>query len=163
MARAEGGVLRIRDGDRQQQFYLDADELRTGRVLYVPASNHVQFRLEVSAAGQRRVSESILAVSALPEEEPMASTRTQQSVYSVQVGAFQNRANADHMLRDMEARYGASYLEARRSDPLLWRVLVGRETTAKAAGRLARRIQSGSWLARRQAFVTAERSNIPRS
>src|SRR5256885_1665144 len=32
-AGAEAGVLRILDGDHQQEFHLDVDELRTGSVL----------------------------------------------------------------------------------------------------------------------------------
>jgi hypothetical protein len=162
MDHAEAGLLRIRDGDHQQEFHLDVDELRTGSVLYVPASNQVQFRLEISGAGQRRVSESILALSAPVPEEPMTSVTIQQAVYAVQVGAFQHRDNADHLLRDMEARYGTSHLEVRRTDHFPWRVLVGRETTAEAAGVLAVRIRSDFGLAQSQAFVIAERVNIPR-
>src|SRR5712664_2770796 len=56
MAHVETGVLRIRDGDHQQEFHLDADELRTGSVLYTPASNRVQFHLVISGAGQKRAS-----------------------------------------------------------------------------------------------------------
>jgi hypothetical protein len=170
MAGAEAGVLRIRDGDYQQEFHLDVDELRTGSVLYIPASNHVQFRLEISAAGQRRVSESILPFSAPVPLEPTAAAENiarypatiQQTLYAVQIGAFQHRANADKLLQDIEARYGNSHLVARRGDPFPWRVLVGRETTADAAGALAKRIRSDLGLAQRQAFVIAERVHTPR-
>ena len=162
MASAEAGVLRILDGDRQQEFHLDGDELRTGSVLYVPASNHVQFRLEISGAGKRWVSESILALSAPVPEEPFPSATVQQAVYAVQVGAFQHRANADNLLRDIEAGYGNAHLELRRTDPFPWRVLVGRETTPEAAGVLAERIRADRRLAPRQAFVIAQRLHTPR-
>ena len=73
--------------------------------------------------------------------------------FAVQVGAFQNRANADRLRAEMEARYGAAHLVLRPGDPQLWRVLVGRATTVDDAGALAGRIRAEHEGKLGQAFV----------
>lgn len=62
---AREGVLSIRDGEAQQQtLHLDLDQLRNGSVLYTPANTNVQFRLEVTAPDNSKLSESVLALTA---------------------------------------------------------------------------------------------------
>ena len=61
LERATAGVLSIRDGDYQKEMPLDPVQLQTGSLFYMPASNHVQFRLEVLAPGER-VSESVMVL-----------------------------------------------------------------------------------------------------
>lgn len=62
--------------------------------------------------------------------------------YAVQVGAFQNRSNAERLRAGMAHTYGTASLVERPGNPPLWRVLVGRETSEAAADALARRIRS---------------------
>ena len=50
-------------------------------------------------------------------------------LFAVQVGAFRDRANAERLRSQMEARYGSARLLQRAEDPSLWRVLVGAETS----------------------------------
>jgi cell division protein FtsN len=73
--------------------------------------------------------------------------------FAVQVGAFQNRANAERLRAEMEARYGAARLALRPGDPQLWRVLVGRAATVDDAGSLAGRIRAEQDGKLAQAFV----------
>lgn len=64
--------------------------------------------------------------------------------FAVQVGAFQNRDNAERLRREMEAKYGAARLVRRAGSPTLWRVLVGMESTQDGAAALAQRIRTES-------------------
>ena len=64
--------------------------------------------------------------------------------FAVQVGAFQDRANADRCVERMRGRYGAARLSLREGDPALWRVLVGAESSEDAARTLAARIRTES-------------------
>lgn len=60
--------------------------------------------------------------------------------YGVQIGAFRERSNADRQRAAMEQRYGSARLIRREGTPLLWRVVVGRETTMEGASALAERV-----------------------
>jgi rare lipoprotein A len=68
----------------------------------------------------------------VPPQSPVGA-----SFYAVQVGAFQDRKNAERLQQAMKARYGDCRLALRDGDPQLWRVLVGREPTLEAARALA--------------------------
>lgn len=58
---AKGGRLSIWDGRSLPQSHtLDADELRTLRVLYSPASDHVVFRLAVFGHDGQNLAERVL-------------------------------------------------------------------------------------------------------
>ena len=64
--RAKGGLLSIWDGDNLPQSHtLDANELRTLRVSYSPASDHVVFRLAVFGYDGQNVAERVLVFTAL--------------------------------------------------------------------------------------------------
>jgi len=77
-------------------------------------------------------------------------------IYSVQVGAFQYRQNAEHLRLEMESRYGAARLVFRDGRPALWRVLVGRAATLDAAGGLAERIRGDQDGKLAQSFVVRD-------
>jgi rare lipoprotein A len=76
--------------------------------------------------------------------------------YTVQVGAFQYRPNAERLRAEMEARYGAARLVLRPGDPPVWRVLVGHAATVDDAGALAARIHAEQAGKLDQAFVVRE-------
>jgi hypothetical protein len=59
IARALRGVLSIVDGRAHQTLDLDRLQLATGSVLYTPASDDIQLRLEVYDASQRPAIQSI--------------------------------------------------------------------------------------------------------
>jgi peptidoglycan lytic transglycosylase len=62
--------------------------------------------------------------------------------YGVQAGAFADKSRAERLRDSLERQYGPARLILRPGSPSLWRVLVGKESSAEAAGVLARRIQS---------------------
>ena len=62
---AKSAILLIHDGESQnQELALDPDQLRTGSVVYTPASSSIQFRLEVTGLDGKVVSETVLALTA---------------------------------------------------------------------------------------------------
>jgi hypothetical protein len=69
--KADRALLSIADGGQHKVLDLDARQLRTGSIAYWPASEDVDFNLEVFSASQR-ASESIRIVAQTP-----ASARTQ--------------------------------------------------------------------------------------
>jgi len=66
------------------------------------------------------------------------------ALFVVQVGAFQERANADRCMERMRARYGVARIALREGDPPLWRVMVGAEVSEEAGRALAARIRAES-------------------
>lgn len=63
------------------------------------------------------------------------------AVFAVQVGAFQDRRNAERLRAEMESRYGSARLVLRPGDPDMWRVLAGSEATEDGARSLVDRIR----------------------
>jgi len=62
-------------------------------------------------------------------------------VYVVQVGAFQDRATAERVRSQMEARYGRARVMERKENPGVWRVMVGHEATLEGAKALRARVR----------------------
>lgn len=62
--------------------------------------------------------------------------------FAVQVGAFQDRGNAQRYCGLMQTRYGAARVVLRDGNPQMWRVLVGSEVTENGAHSLAARIRT---------------------
>ncbi len=86
-----------------------------------------------------------------------APQNPEPAIFGVQVGAFANRANADRMMNDMQARYGSAKLISRQGNSTTWRVIVGHENSTEDAESLAARIRSVESLP--QAFVVRIDSN----
>jgi rare lipoprotein A len=80
--------------------------------------------------------------------------------FSVQVGAYRDRANADRVRASMAAQYGSARLVLRQGNPAVWRVLVGSESTEDAATALSARIRQES--GEKNPFVVRLDVNAPR-
>jgi rare lipoprotein A len=61
--------------------------------------------------------------------------------YAVQVGAFQDRSRAERVRGTMAEKFGTAKMVQRAGNPILWRVLVGKEPTIDSAEGLAARIR----------------------
>jgi len=61
-------------------------------------------------------------------------------MFAVQVQAFEQRSDAEHLRDQMEKKYGTARIVFRTGDQT-WRVLVGLESTIEAANALAQRLE----------------------
>jgi TonB family protein len=81
VTRARTGLLSIHDGDSSpRELRLDADQLRTGSLLYSAGSNKVQFSLQLFEPDGQNVSEYVLALSPLRMPVPGNDTEPTTSV-----------------------------------------------------------------------------------
>ena len=62
--------------------------------------------------------------------------------FGVQVGAYQNKSNAERVRHLMESKYGVAQTVLRPGSPPTWRVLVGAESSQDGANALRNRIRS---------------------
>ena len=76
-----------------------------------------------------------LTLVAPPEGE------TAEQWYTVQVGAFQDRAKAEQLRKRMRERFGEARLVLRDGEPRLWRVLIGRAPVPEEASALAEQLR----------------------
>lgn len=64
--------------------------------------------------------------------------RPANDFYTVQIGAFAVRANAEQARSRLASRFGAAYVALKEGRTPLWRVLVGKEPSPEAARNLAK-------------------------
>jgi rare lipoprotein A len=91
--------------------------------------------LSRAAAGQIQMIGPGIVKVRLEVIAPMRPSSRQ--LYAVQIGAFQNRANAERLERALKKRYPHCRLVRRESSSPAWRVLVGEEPDEAAANELA--------------------------
>jgi rare lipoprotein A len=90
--------------------------------------------LEMIGPGTARVRMVVIRAP-----EPVTS-----GTFAVQVGAYENRQNAEAVRVRMASVYGSARLVLRPGNPPTWRVLVGAETTEEGANGLLARIRGES-------------------
>ncbi|MBI3680133.1 MAG: septal ring lytic transglycosylase RlpA family protein, partial [Acidobacteria bacterium] len=61
--------------------------------------------------------------------------------YTVQAGAFQDRARAERLRGELERKFGFARLAPREGEPMLWRLLVGKERSLERAQELAGKVK----------------------
>jgi rare lipoprotein A len=88
--------------------------------------------IDLIGPGVAEVELTIMEAPAVPEP----------ALFAVQIGAFREKRNADRAEQNMITAYGAAKAVLRNSDPPVWRILAGRETTPEAAEALAQRIRA---------------------
>jgi rare lipoprotein A len=107
--------------------------------------------IDLSRAAARAVDMVTAGISNVRVEVIGVPKQFVPDLFAVQVGAFQDRGNAERYLALMQSQYGFGRITVREGDPTLWRVLVGSEKTLERAIALASRIRQES--AERTAFV----------
>ena len=121
------------DSDRTVEVRInDRGPFVDGRI--IDLSHAAARALEMVGPGTARVRLQVVRAPAPATE----------GLFAVQVGAFQDRGNAERIRRHMESRYGVARLVLRDGTPGLWRVLVGSEASEDAADALAGRIRKES-------------------
>jgi len=68
---------------------------------------------------------------------------TAKELFTVQVGSFRDRDNANKLCALMQAQFGTASIARRDADPPQWRVLVGALESQEEAEELAVRIRAG--------------------
>ena len=108
---------------------IDRGPFIDGRI--IDLSHAAAKQIELIGPGTGQVELTVLAPPVNPEP----------ALFAVQVGAFREKANADHEIETMTA-YGGAVSVMRPGNPPVWRVLAGRENSQQAAESLAARIRS---------------------
>ena len=105
--------------------------------------------VEVVALGtpeERRIGNSIETVLVQPRSYTVGH-------FSVQVGAFRDRTNAESLAKSMKKKYGASFIQTfDRGDAVFYRVQVGDRATLKEAEKLQETLERDGF---RDSFVVA--------
>jgi len=109
--------------------------------------------IDLSRAAARSI-DMLQSGTARVRLEVISSNRASgEGAFTVQVGAFRERSNADRLIERMRARYGFATASPREGAEFLWRVLVGRESTIEAAESLRDRLQRENAAVGSDAFV----------
>jgi rare lipoprotein A len=131
----------------------DLDNNRTVEVRITDRGPFVAGRIiDLSHAAARELSMIGPGVARVRIEVIGTPPDAAPGLFAVQVGAFRDRANAERVRSQMEARYGSARLLQRPENPAIWRVLVGAEASEDGANRLAERIRHDS-VEKTSAFV----------
>lgn len=92
---------------------------------------------EVTRANLEQMS-SIAPIPARTLSKTLAS-----ETFAVQVGAFQDRGNAERMRLKMDGQTGSARLVARAGTPVIWRVVIGSYANFQQADQSASHLRSG--------------------
>jgi rare lipoprotein A len=121
------------DNDKTTEVrIIDRGPFVEGRI--IDLSHAAAKQVEMIGPGVARVR--IEVISTPPDAVP--------GLFSIQVGAFRVKANAERLRTQMEQQYGTARLLERAEDPGIWRVLVGAESSEGSAAALRDRIRKDS-------------------
>jgi rare lipoprotein A len=102
--------------------------------------------IDLSRAAARAIDligPGVAEVRVEPVSIPPSVVSTPASgLFAVQVGAFREKDRAEKQRSTLDSEYGLARLVLRDGSPPLWRVLVGRESSADSAAALADRLRS---------------------
>jgi rare lipoprotein A len=100
--------------------------------------------IDLSHAAARQIDMIGPGTARVRIEVIRAPVGTPVAAYAVQVGAFEDRANAERLRTELQGSFGPVRLVERAGNPRIWRVLAGQEPTEEAATELAGRIRQNS-------------------
>jgi len=123
-------VTNLANGKRVRVRITDRGPFVDGRI--IDLSRGAAQEIDMVRAGIVRVRLEVIGGSGVP------SARGQ---FAVQIGAYQNRQNAERMQRTLRSRYRDCRLVRRDGPTVLWRVLIGREDSEEGARQLALRLR----------------------
>lgn len=123
-------VLNLDNGKSCEVRINDRGPFIDGRV--IDLSHAAAREIAMIGPGTARVRLEILAAAEPPRGEP---------AYAVQAGVFQEKKNAERVLRMLEQLDEPVSLQPRDAGKTQWRVLVGRKETPEDAEELAGRVR----------------------
>jgi rare lipoprotein A len=125
--------------------WVEVRNLSNGRTVAVRINDRGPFVdgriIDLARAAAREIdmiSAGVVQVRLLVIEPPGPAGK---EAYTVQVGAFENRSNAERLARSLRRRFRECQVVRRESSSPPWRVLVGKEPTPEAAASLARELR----------------------
>lgn len=125
-------VTNLSNREQVQVRITDRGPFVKGRIIDLSRAAARQISMLGPGVGKVRVK-----VIAPPEQPPAAAI-----LYAVQVGAFENRDNAERLVERLKKRYPLCRITPSGNPSAAWRVLIGAEPAREAAEALARQLQS---------------------
>ena len=125
-------VTNLTNGKSVDVRIIDRGPFIDGRI--IDLSHAAAQAIDLIGPGVARVQLDIIAAP--------AAAATIQELYTVQIGAFQDRDRAERLRNSMEEQFGFAKLVLRQGRPNVWRVLVGEASNMEDAKFLAGRIRS---------------------
>lgn len=100
--------------------------------------------IDLSKAAARTIDLIHTGITPVRLQVIHAPAASLKDCFGVQVGAFQERGNAERCLEQMRSLYGSAHLTVRDGDPVLWKVQVGSMPNEEQAHALVSRIRQES-------------------
>lgn len=122
-------VTNLTNGKAADVRIIDRGPFIDGRI--VDLSHAAARAIDLIGPGIARVKLDVISAPA-----------TEQELYTIQIGAFQDRGRADRLRSSMEEQFGFARLVLRQGNPNVWRVLVGEASNLDDANFLAGRIRT---------------------
>jgi rare lipoprotein A len=116
---------------------IDRGPFIDGRI--IDLSHRAAQAVAMIGPGTARVRIQIIGTP--PATAAAVATVDTDARYAVQVGAFRDKKTAERVKEEMAGRYGSAKLVPRPGNPMVWRVLVGAESSEDGAGGLADKIR----------------------
>jgi len=153
-----GTWVRVKNLENNQTVEVritDRGPFARGRILDL--SHAAAVSIAMLGPGIAKVKITVIAAPAVIETAaapaPPLAAPSAPEIFAVQVGAFADRNSAEQIRSSMERLYGSAKIVMRDGRPVLWRVLVGRESTPEGAEALAERIRGDAEVKPGAAFV----------
>lgn len=128
-------VTNLTNGKKVRVRITDRGPFVEGRI--IDLSRAAAREIDMIGPGIAKVRVEVIS----PPGNPPANPPEAAGLYAVQVGAYLNRAGAERMQKTVQRRYKECRLVRRDGATVLWRVLIGKETTETAAQELAGRLR----------------------
>jgi rare lipoprotein A len=132
-------VTNLTNGKKVRVRITDRGPFVGGRI--VDLSRAAAREIDMIGPGIAKVRLEVISPPGNPPGNPPANPPAAAGLYAVQVGAYLNRDGAERMQKTAQRRYQECRLVRRDGATVLWRVLIGKETSETAAQELAGRLR----------------------
>jgi rare lipoprotein A len=132
-------VTNLTNGKKVRVRITDRGPFVGGRI--IDLSRAAAREIDMIGPGIAKVRLEVISPLGNPPENPPANLPAEAGLYAVQIGAYLNRDAAERMQKTVRARYKECRLVRRDGATVLWRVLIGQETSETAAQELAGRLR----------------------
>jgi rare lipoprotein A len=128
------------------ETWVDVENIENGKTVTMRITDRGPFVdgriIDLSKAGARAIDMIGPGIAKVRLKIVSAPPNAATALFAVQVGAFEDRERAEHAKDQFEQSFGVARVVRRSGNPVLWRVLVGSESTQDGAFALAARIRA---------------------